>query len=183
MFIIFSCNSDEKQHKEDIRNHRREKYNAFINSETSPIPASDIQTFSGLNYFDINMKYRCSAQLINKSGDKFEMIRSKGDTVLYDIAGELIIHLADSQYTLECYILDDSVYFLPFFDNTNGTETYGGGRYIDLPPPDKENYMVVDFNKAYNPYCCYNDKYTCPIPPTTNFINQKIIAGEKTFEH
>jgi uncharacterized protein (DUF1684 family) len=71
--------------------------------------------------------------------------------------------------------------FLPFLDDTNGETTYGGGRYIDLRIP-KGDSMEIDFNRAYNPYCVYNDKYSCPIVPRDNYIDLKVEAGLKMFE-
>lgn len=68
--------------------------------------------------------------------------------------------------------------FLPFNDLTNGVTTYGGGRYIDLTIP-KEDVICIDFNKAYNPYCAYNYKYSCPIPPEQNNLDVEINAGVK----
>ena len=70
--------------------------------------------------------------------------------------------------------------FLPFSDLTSGKESYIGGRYIDLKIP-KGNTIAVDFNQAYNPYCAYNHKYSCPIVPLENDLNVEIKAGVKTF--
>ena len=70
-------------------------------------------------------------------------------------------------------------YFLPFKDNTNGGESYGGGRYIDLIIEDLKSEVQVNFNVAYNPYCAYNDKYSCPIVPSENYIDIEINAGVK----
>ena len=66
--------------------------------------------------------------------------------------------------------------FLPFTDNTNGEETYGGGRYLDLRIP-KGNKIILNFNKAYNPYCAYNTNYSCPITPRENYLDIEIKAG------
>lgn len=72
--------------------------------------------------------------------------------------------------------------FVPFTDATNGLETYEGGRYIDFTTKDIINNTVnVDFNKAYNPYCCYITGYSCPIPPKENNLEVKILAGEKKY--
>ena len=71
--------------------------------------------------------------------------------------------------------------FLPFLDATNGIETYGGGRYIDLSIP-QGNQLTIDFNTAYNPYCAYNEKYSCPIVPRENYLPLKINAGVKRFK-
>lgn len=71
--------------------------------------------------------------------------------------------------------------FLPFSDETNGVETYGGGRYIDAAIPEGDS-LTIDFNKAYNPYCAYNEKYSCPIVPRQNYLNTRIEAGVKMFK-
>jgi uncharacterized protein len=72
--------------------------------------------------------------------------------------------------------------FLPFKDETNGAETYGGGRYINLEISDIVNGKItIDFNKAYNPYCAYSEGYNCPIPPKANHFNISIPAGEKNY--
>jgi hypothetical protein len=71
--------------------------------------------------------------------------------------------------------------FLPFLDDTNGEESYGGGRYIDLRIPEGDE-VVIDFNKAYNPYCAYNEKYSCPIVPRENYLDLKVEAGVKAFQ-
>ena len=68
--------------------------------------------------------------------------------------------------------------FLPFKDLSNGEESYGGGRFIDLEIP-KENTLIIDFNKAYNPYCAYSTRYSCPVPPKGNFVEMKVLAGVK----
>ena len=82
-------------------------------------------------------------------------------------------------------ILDDEGYedylFLPFLDSTNGEGSYSGGRYVEGKIPEGDT-IVIDFNSAYNPYCAYNDKYSCPIVPRSNFIDGYIRAGVKAFK-
>jgi uncharacterized protein (DUF1684 family) len=74
--------------------------------------------------------------------------------------------------------------YLPFKDFTNGESTYGGGRYLDFKMSDiQENQtIIIDFNKAYNPYCAYSDGYSCPIPPSENHLQVFIEAGEKNIK-
>ena len=72
--------------------------------------------------------------------------------------------------------------FLPFTDKTNGDSSYGGGRYLDLKLPEGDS-IIIDFNQAYNPYCAYNDKYSCPVPPKSNNLDIEVLAGVKTFKH
>ena len=72
--------------------------------------------------------------------------------------------------------------FIPFTDVTNGTDTYEGGKYLDITIQDiKNNTIVIDFNKAYNPYCCYIAGYSCPVPPKENALEVSINAGEKKY--
>jgi uncharacterized protein (DUF1684 family) len=69
--------------------------------------------------------------------------------------------------------------FVPFKDATTGTETYAGGRYLEMEEqPEAEEYWL-DFNRAYNPYCAYNDDYACPVVPLENVLPIPIRAGEK----
>ena len=72
--------------------------------------------------------------------------------------------------------------FLPFTDLTSGDGSYGGGRFLDTTIP-KGDTIVLDFNKAYNPYCAYNSAYSCPIPPKENDLLVRVEAGVKAFEH
>ena len=72
--------------------------------------------------------------------------------------------------------------FVPFTDASNGVETYEEGKYIDLTTEDIiNNKVTIDFNKAYNPYCCYVTGYSCPIPPKENALKLSILAGEKKY--
>jgi Uncharacterized conserved protein len=71
--------------------------------------------------------------------------------------------------------------FLPFADETSADETYGAGRYLDLKKTPGASTMVLDFNKAYNPYCAYSDNFSCPFPPKENILKVAIKAGEKSY--
>jgi hypothetical protein len=77
---------------------------------------------------------------------------------------------------------DDTTLFLPFYDETNGKETYGGGRYMDIPKSLFKNtntvWGAIDFNKAYNPWCVFKEGYSCPIPPKENTLHVRMDVGE-----
>ncbi len=75
----------------------------------------------------------------------------------------------------------DDYLFLPFLDETNGDESYGGGRYVEARIPAGDT-LIINFNEAYNPYCAYNERYSCPIVPRANYINTRIKAGVKAFD-
>ena len=85
------------------------------------------------------------------------------------------------QNTAETKVGEADYLFLPFTDLTSGVDTYGGGRYIDQKIPEG-NSIIIDFNQSYNPYCAYNPRYSCPIPPPENDLLIEIMAGVKDFK-
>lgn len=105
------------------------------------------------------------------------------------VFGVLTFELKGKQFELNVYqgkeMMTTKGYedylFLPFLDDTNGDTTYGGGRYIDLRIPEGDS-IEIDFNTAYNPYCVYNAKYSCPIVPRQNYVAIKVEAGVKAFK-
>ena len=97
-------------------------------------------------------------------------------------AGEATFELDGTTYTLSIFD-EESTFLLPFRDKTNGKETYGGGRYIDIKIAQGKP-IILDFNLAYNPNCAYgSDRFSCPIPPKENFLQLQIKAGEKSYKH
>jgi uncharacterized protein (DUF1684 family) len=74
------------------------------------------------------------------------------------------------------------ILFMPFKDSTSAKETYGGGRFLDIPEPAADDF-VLDFNNAYNPLCSYSPAYNCPLPPDENILDAPVRAGEKTYPH
>jgi uncharacterized protein (DUF1684 family) len=72
--------------------------------------------------------------------------------------------------------------FLPFGDATNGTQTYAGGRYVDLRELS-DGRLRLDFNRAYNPYCAYNARWVCPLPPAQNRMAVAVRAGERSYPY
>jgi len=97
--------------------------------------------------------------------------------------------LNGKEYSLELYqnpeLMQEDGYedylFLPYTDLTNGRQTYGGGRYLDLRIPEG-NSIILDFNRSYNPYCAYNKKYSCPLVPSVNNLATEVLAGVKDFK-
>jgi uncharacterized protein (DUF1684 family) len=170
--------------KENILKMRQEKDVFFKTSEKSPILEKD--TFKKLNYFDYNNDYVVKAHIhVLPKKDTIYIASSKGEKEPYlkyanahfDLQGkkcEVII-------LQQVGILRKNPFLLAFKDATSGKTTYGGGRYIDILPLTLKNeeYINIDFNKAYFPYCAYNPNYICPIPPKQNNLDIKIEAGEK----
>ena len=171
-----------------------EKFQKKINSEyadakTSPLMEEDLKTFKTLGFYPLNGKYFVNAKFVKAKDEKiFEMKTSTNRKPKYIKYGTVFFFIDGVALKLNVYqdveLSKSDEYkdylFLPFSDKTCGKESYIGGRYIDLKIP-QGNTILIDFNKAYNPYCAYNHKYSCPIVPLENDLNVEIKAGVKTF--
>jgi len=180
-----------QSHAEDVAKFQKELTDEFLNPEESPLSKEEIKKFSGHSFFPVNKKYRVVAKFVRTENSlPFQMQTTTDRLPMYEKYGEAIFELDGKTYTLSIYqshqLRETEKYknylFLPFTDQTNGKETYGGGRYIDLTIPTG-NTIVIDFNKAYNPFCAYNPNRSCPIPPKGNALNIKIPAGVKAPEY
>jgi uncharacterized protein (DUF1684 family) len=170
------------------------KFQLELNSEfkdvsTSPLKAKDLKDFKGLDFFKLDSTLMVKANLKRTPDSKwFKMQTTTSRLSNERVYGVLSFELQGQTFELNVYQGKDLMkeegftdyLFLPFLDNTNGDATYGGGRYIDLRIPlDKE--LEIDFNTAYNPYCAYNEKYSCPIVPRENYLDMEVRAGVKKF--
>jgi uncharacterized protein (DUF1684 family) len=135
----------------------------------------------------VNLQYAVIARFVRTPNEKiFKMPTSGIKRPEYVKYGEVYFNLLGREYKLNVYqsqeLLAQQQYkdylFIPFRDSTSGRETYSGGRYIDVNIPSGDSLMI-DFNKAYHPYCAYTEGYNCPIPPKENFINIPVKAGVK----
>jgi hypothetical protein len=105
---------------------------------------------------------------------------AKAKFVIYSQQCTLIIYKSAKSLNQKEY---ENYLFIPFRDYTCGDDSYGGGRYLDLRMSDvKNNKVIIDFNRAYNPYCAYNEAYSCPIPPAENSLPLEIRAGERNYK-
>jgi uncharacterized protein (DUF1684 family) len=145
-----------------------------------------------LHFFDVNEKFRVNAKFERSQNSQwFEMPTSGTRKQVYRVYGTLSFTINDTLITMNLYqsqgLMTVDQYknhlVLPFTDATTGSETYESGRYIDLETSDiKNSQVIIDFNKAYNPYCAYvSGVYNCPIPPSENHLAVAILAGEKTY--
>jgi uncharacterized protein len=144
-----------------------------------------------IHFYPVDKSYRVTASFkkINDA-EGFYMNTASGMKQKYFHYGLLTFKLHDSLIHLHIYrsasLMKQEKYkdylFVPFGDATSGFESYGGGRYLDFIISDiKNNRLVIDFNKAYNPYCAYTTGYNCPIPPKENLLSVPIPAGEKNY--
>lgn len=160
----------------------------FIKEPRSPLKGKDT---GFIRFYPINRVYRVTATItITNKQDAFEMITHNGKKQQYRHFAVARFILKGKTYQLHLYqslnLLQQKAYqkhlFLPFNDLTNYETTYAGGRYLDLSLDDIHNgTIIIDFNKAYNPYCAFKEAYSCPIPPAENRLALRIEAGEQLF--
>ncbi|RLD36364.1 MAG: hypothetical protein DRI74_09205 [Bacteroidetes bacterium] len=189
IFSISCQNEEAKIYIAKIEQQRSEKNREYSDSLKSPLNPIHLKIFNGLDYFDIDPDFCVEGTFEQTPEEKpFVMATSTDRAPTYRKYGNFHFTLKNKEFTLGAFqdidYIDDTAYnqylFLPFQDLTSAKESYGGGRYIDILIP-KTKKITVDFNLAYNPYCAYDDRWSCVIPPPENFLNIKILAGEKKF--
>jgi len=177
-------------YKAEIEKHRKGKNIKFMYSDSSPLTPEQKKQFKGLNYFPVDYKYKIEAKLVKYPEQDTIIMKTLTDRAPeYIRYGEVLFTIDTFHLKLTVFqnkkLLDlnknEKHLFVPFKDDTSNEESYSGGRYIDCEIPEG-NTLVLDFNKAYNPYCAYNPKYSCVIPPDENSLPLKLMAGEKTLE-
>lgn len=189
MSLVFAQSSDEAIIQE-IKTYRDSLNTAFQNPEESPLTPKDFESFTGLDFFPIDLDYYIRAEFIRTPNQEpFLMPTTTAEVKTYEKYGEITFSLHGKNVVLNVYqsheLRETEKYrdylFLPFRDKTNGEETYGGGRYLEMWIPEGDS-VIVDFNKAYNPYCVYNVKYSCPLVPKSNWMEVPVYAGVKDFK-
>ena len=189
--ISISCSTKKTSYEDEIKLVQYELNTQYADTKESPLTEEDLKTFKALDFFKIDKKFRVEASFELTPGTPiFEMPTTTERLPLYrkygiarfSLNGEAIeLSIFQSQSLLTSIEYEDYL-FLPFNDATNGNLSYGGGRFLDLEIPTEGSAIItIDFNKAYNPYCAYNSKYSCPIPPSENTIPVEILAGVKAY--
>jgi uncharacterized protein (DUF1684 family) len=173
---------------ESILKFQKELNEEYADPKKSPLEANDLKKFKKHDYFPIDLAYRVVGTLKVTNDESFFKMKTSTDRLpLYRKYGEVTFLLNGKQLSLSVYQSSDLMkregykdyLFLPFTDLTNGKTTYKAGRYIELRIPTSGDELVLDFNKAYNPYCAYTDKYSCPIVPLENDLMVEVLAGVK----
>lgn len=197
-FRLFFTPDFQKTNKElesgyfldELESHRMERDKKYSDPEQSPLTSEQIEHFSGLKYFEPDETFRVKAHFrIDTSGGIFKMKTTTDRLPEYRKYAILTFAIDTALYSLNAYqniaYMNHEKYgnylFVPFRDLSCGNGSYGGGRYIDLELREADS-VILDFNYAYNPYCSYNARYSCPIPPRENFVAAEIHAGEKEYE-
>ncbi len=169
--ILISCNNTKKDdYVKKIEDYQYEENLKFHDDSESPLTKEDMKTFKSLEFYPIDKKYRVVAKL-EKTVDApiFEMKTTKERRPLYIKYGTVTFTLDGKEQKIPIYQSKDierdpqyiNYLFFPFTDKTSGKSSYGGGRYIDVYTTDEkpDGTILIDFNKAYNPYCAYSDRY------------------------
>jgi len=188
MILPVFAQIDEAKQKEEIQEFQNEMNLQFIDPEDTPLEKSDWEHFTELEFFPINLDFAFEAEFVLTPNEPPFMMKRTKDEVKYQKYGEVYFKYKGKEYKLNAYQNlryierggDVDYLFIPFNDLTNDESTYGGGRYIDTDIPEGKT-IILDFNQAYNPYCAYNKKYSCPIPPRENDLNIAVEAGVKAF--
>ncbi len=172
----------------DILAFRREKDRAFRDNPSSPLLPKDRRNFQGLNYFPVDSTFRFRGAIRKYHPMPRDTIIGTGGELRPALKyGYFEFTYRGKAYRLQIYKMlenqagSETELFLGFTDQTSGKTTYGGGRYINLEE-NPRNFYEVDFNLAYNPYCAYNPKYSCAVPPAENHLPFAVTAGEKIFK-
>lgn len=188
-FLIFSTISFAQSHSKEIALFQQELNKSFKNKDESPLDKKQRRKFRKHDFYPVDSNYKVEAELKRTPHAlPFKMKTSTSRLPIYKKYGELHFELNGEAFVLNVYQNNrpqtDEDYanylFLPFSDETNGVETYGAGRYINISIPEGDT-LIIDFNKAYNPYCAYNYRYSCPIPPKENHLNIEVTAGMKNY--
>lgn len=182
LFQFFSC---AKPNLDSIIAFQSELSAEWSNPETTPLKEDEKADFKGITYFPISSKYIVKADFQPfENGETFPFPTSAKKIKYYKEYGKAQFKLNGKKHELTIYQSDPPIegyetsLFLPFMDETNGDTSYGGGRYLDFEITDiQDDKLIIDFNKAYNPYCAYSKHYNCPIPPANNYLETDINAG------
>lgn len=180
---------ETQEWKTRIEKEREQKERYFASNPRSPIPPEDLSDFSeiGLDHYPPEPELRFELELREHEEKESIEVDTTGDgTQEYLRWGEFRFEVDGEQCELQAYKSDpeEGRLWVPFRDETNGEETYGAGRYLDLELErhrTEDGKWILDFNKAYNPWCAYSEDYTCPLIPPENWLDVGIEAGEKKY--
>lgn len=174
---------DEAQWRAEVEAARHEK-DAYFREEFIPAMGAGTTDFPGLEFYSPDPAYRLEARLEPGDGARLQLATSTGAVRPMLRVGRLVFTLDGQEQHLTAFrglpgsgSTDDL--FVPFRDATSGHDTYGAGRYLDLPFHEGATTVLLDFNAAYNPLCAYSPHFSCPYPPAENQLRVPIRAGER----
>jgi uncharacterized protein len=183
-----AAQTDSLQAVAEITAFQKKLNDDYRDEKKTPLDRDDFAQFQGHDFFPIDLAYRVDAKFTVTEGTPFFGMKTTTSMlstgrvygyVTFTMKGkEFRLPVYQSKSAMEMEEYADHLFF-PFSDETNGSETYGGGRYIDLRIPKEGDQLVIDFNQAYNPYCAYSGRYSCPLVPAENQLDIEVLAGVK----
>lgn len=190
---FIACNSQGKRPVLGKTEYQRSENARFKDASRSPLKKKDLKNFKALDFFPVDSSYIVTAKLMRTpEAPVFQMATTTDRKPEYRQYGILTFVLQGKKLELSLYQNLNEIrnpkykdyLFLPFTDDTSGEESYGGGRYMDvfLSKINEDDTVELNFNNTYNPYCAYNDRYSCPIVPRKNHLDIAIKAGVKNFK-
>src|SRR5690554_47340 len=175
----------QSKYAQSVENERKEFEEKLLKS-FEILNQDEIQNIKKLQYFEIDSNWILTADFKKDVGEIFEMPTTTERKPTYRRVGYFFFTYQEIHFQLAVYqnmelkgTAYEDYYFLPFKDSNAPEITYGGGRYLDVQFSLEDVNVVVDFNKAYNPYCVYSYRYSCPITPSENHLSVKINSGAK----
>lgn len=170
-------------YEQEILSVRLAKDATFFDPDQTILRPKELAKFTGMRYYPVDSTFRFAAPFEQlDEPDAVLIAKQTSGPVPYQLLGYVRIRHGGQQHRLSVFRnteMDDDKAWIPFHDATNGGDTYGGGRYLDVDLPDGDT-AIVDFNLAYNPYCVYNAyDFNCAIPPAENRLPFPVTAGEK----
>jgi len=161
---------------------KRSEHDEFLREHySSPLPEEHRSDFAGLDYFPPDAAWEIAGDYDPIPPRKVPVPSSAGIESSYTMIGVVTISIGESIYQLTVLDDGDGGAFIPFRDGTSGTETYAGGRYVGVAS-ESSGAVTIDFNTAQNPWCVYDEEFTCPLPAAENWIVKRIPAGAKMYE-
>ncbi|MER0437917.1 DUF1684 domain-containing protein [Emticicia sp. W12TSBA100-4] len=178
--IMFYSLSGSENYADTVKKQRDTFLKNLTSEDDSPI--ASLKDFSGIKYFEADKNFIIDAEFKIESAGQGMILMTDSSQTEIKKAGTATFSVNGKTFTVN--VFDEGEHFLfPFRDLTSGKETYGGGRFINIPKESlNDDKLEIDFNNAHNFYCAYNESYICPIPPKENFIDAEIRAGEKKYK-
>ncbi|WP_423747147.1 DUF1684 domain-containing protein (plasmid) [Haladaptatus sp. SPP-AMP-3] len=172
----------------ELEQERAEKDEFFAKHPRSPIPVGERESFDGLDYYPPDEDLRFELELaVFDDHEEITVETTQDGAQGYLRWGEFRFTVGGAECTLTAFKAEqgEERLWVPFRDETNGEETYPAGRYLDLESEDRtaDGKWVLDFNRAYSPFCAYSEAYECPLVPMENWLDVSIEAGERFYEH
>lgn len=183
---IQSLAQNDSAAMQEILAFQQQLNDEFKDRTKSPLDPKDFKKFKGLPFFPVSLAHRVVARLeVTPGADFFKMKTTTSRLPDYRVYGYVVFSLLGKNFRMPVYQSQDlmkepeytNYLFFPFTDLTNGKQTYPGGRYIELRIPEEGQDIIIDFNKAYNPYCAYSHRFSCPIVPAENYMDVEVLAG------